>query len=206
MPRKEQKSKEKKRDRVWQLDELPTADQLQSEVKRRKYVRNYLRIAKSTVSSLIVVAAVAVIIATLLLPVLRVTGSSMSPTLQNDELVICQKTANFERGDIIAFYYNNKILLKRVIALSGDYVFIDTDGTVYVNDLPIDEPYVSEKALGECDIEFPYQVQEERVFVMGDHRSTSVDSRSSEVGCIAEEAIIGRVSLRVWPFEKLEFM
>lgn len=186
-------------------DDLPTTEQLEKEVKRRKYRGNYFKIMKSTVSSLIVVAAVAVLIATLLLPVLRVTGASMTPTLENDQLVVCKKTGNFEKGDIIAFYYNNKILLKRVIAVSGDFISIDADGTVYVNDEKIDEPYISEKALGECDLEFPYQVPEERVFVMGDHRETSVDSRSSQVGCIAEESVIGVVSLRIWPLKEIGF-
>lgn len=186
-------------------ENLPTTKQLEKEVKRRRYRNSYLKILKSTVSSLIVVAAVAVLIATLLLPVLRVTGSSMTPTLENDQLVVCKKTGNFEKGDIIAFYYNNKILLKRVIALPGDYISIDADGTVYVNDEKLDEPYVSEKALGECDLEFPYQVPEERIFVMGDHRSTSVDSRSSQIGCIAEESVIGVVSFRIWPFKEIGF-
>lgn len=180
---------------------LPSTNQLETELKRRKYINSYFRIIGSTLSSLIVVAAIAVLIATLLFPVLRVTGSSMTPTLENDQLIVCQKTGNFESGDVIAFYYNNKILLKRVIAVSGDYVSIAADGTVSVNGEVLDEPYVSELALGECDLEFPYQVPEERIFVMGDHRSTSVDSRSTQVGCIAEEAIIGKVSLRIWPME-----
>ena len=186
-------------------ENLPTSEQLEKEVKRRKYIHSYFRIIKSTVSSLLVVAAVAVLVATLLLPVLRVTGSSMTPTLENDQLVVCKKTGNFEKGDIIAFYYNNKILLKRVIAVAGDYISIDADGTVYVNDEKIDEPYISEKALGECDIEFPYQVPEERIFVMGDHRETSIDSRSSQVGCVAEESVIGVVSLRIWPLKDFDF-
>lgn len=187
-------------------ENLPTADQLEAEVKRRKFIRNYFRILKNTISSLIVAAAVAVLIATLLLPVLRVTGSSMTPTLQNDELVVCRKTGTFEKGDVVAFYYNNKILLKRVIAVSGDYITIDSDGTVYVNGEELDEPYVTEKALGECDIEFPYQVPDERIFVMGDHRATSIDSRSSRIGCVAEESVIGKVVLRVWPIGKIGFV
>lgn len=187
-------------------ENLPTAEQLEKEVKRRKYIRNYLRILRNTISSLIVVAALAVLTATLLLPVLRVTGSSMTPTLQNDELVICQKKGDFEKGDVVAFYYNNKILLKRVIAVSGDYITIDSDGTVFVNGEELDEPYVSEKALGECDLEFPYQVPDERIFVMGDHRETSVDSRSGQIGCVAEESVIGKVFLRIWPLGKIGFI
>ncbi len=127
----------------------------------------------------------------------------MTPTLQNDELVICRKYGDFEQGDVIAFYFNNKILLKRVIGVSGDIIDIGEDGTVYVNGKVIDEPYLNEKAFGECDLDLPYQVPDERVFVMGDHRATSVDSRSTSVGCIANEAIVGEVMLRIWPFEQI---
>lgn len=186
--------------------DIPEAEVLEFELKRIKNRREYLRILKSTTFSLIVVAAVAVLISLLLLPVLRVTGTSMTPTLQNDELVVCRKKGSFEKGDVIAFYYNNKVLLKRVIGVSGDVIDIKDDGTVFVNGEEIDEPYVDEKALGECDIKLPYQVPEERIFVMGDHRSTSVDSRTKKVGCIAEEAVVGRVVLRISPLKKLGFI
>ncbi|MGN0631280.1 MAG: signal peptidase I, partial [Ruminococcus sp.] len=129
--------------------------------------------------------------------------SSMTPTLQNDELVICRKYGGFSKGDVVAFYFNNKILLKRVIGVSGDIIDIAEDGTVYVNGEAIDEPYLNEKAFGECDLDLPYQVPDERVFVMGDHRSTSVDSRSTSVGCIANEAIVGEVILRIWPLKEI---
>ena len=128
----------------------------------------------------------------------------MEPTLKSDQLVMCRKRSNFERGDIIAFYYNNKILVKRVIAVSGDMVEIKTDGTVYVNSSKIDEPYVEEKSLGECNIDMPYEVPEQKVFVMGDNRATSVDSRSTTIGCISEEAVIGKVVFRVWPFKSIK--
>lgn len=183
--------------------DLPTAQQLDSEVKRIRRRNEYLKILRSTVSSLIVVAAIAVLVSLLFLPVLRVTGTSMTPTLQNDELVICRKYGEFKQGDVIAFYYNNKILLKRVIGVSGDVIDISEDGTVYVNGEKLEEPYLDEKALGECDIELPYQVPDERVFVMGDHRSTSIDSRSTSVGCIANEAIVGEVILRIWPLGQI---
>lgn len=186
--------------------DIPEAEVLEFELKRIKNRREYLRILKSTTFSLIVVAAVAVLISLLLLPVLIVTGTSMTPTLQNDELVVCRKKGSFEKGDVIAFYYNNKVLLKRVIGVSGDVIDIKDDGTVFVNGEEIDEPYVDEKALGECDIKLPYQVPEERIFVMGDHRSTSVDSRTKKVGCIAEEAVVGRVVLRISPLKKLGFI
>lgn len=189
-----EKEKEIKRD-------IPTAEQLYAEMKRVRYKKNFRKTIAATVNSLIVVAAVSVLISMLFLPVLRVTGSSMTPTLYNDELVICNKRSNYKQGDMIAFYFNNKILLKRVIALPGDWVEIKEDGTVYVNSVELNEPYIDEKALGECDIEFPYQVPESRIFVMGDHRSTSVDSRTSMVGCIADEYIIGRLIFRVWPFK-----
>lgn len=177
----------------------PTIPQLQEELKRRKYRKDYWRLLRNTVSSLIVAASIAVLISTLFFPVLRVTGTSMTPTLANDELVVCRKIGSFEIGDVVAFYYNNKILLKRVIGNSGDIIDIGEDGTVYVNGDVLDEPYLTEKAFGECDIDLPYQVPESRIFVMGDHRSTSIDSRSTAIGCVAEEAIVGRVILRIWP-------
>ncbi len=185
------------------LNDIPTAEQFQSEMKRINYKRNFRKTIVTTISSLIVVAAVSVLVSMLFLPVLRVTGESMTPTLYNDELVICNKRGNYKQGDMVAFYFNNKILLKRVIGLPGDWIDIKEDGTVYVNGEVLNEPYIDEKAFGECDIDLPYQVPESRIFVMGDHRSTSVDSRTSMVGCIADEYIIGRLIFRVWPREKI---
>ena len=186
--------------------EIPTVVQLEAELKRAKYRREYGKLLRNTISSLIVVAAIAVLVSMLFLPVLRVTGTSMTPTLQNDELVVCRKRGTFQSGDIVAFYFNNKILLKRVIGVAGDIIDIDDSGTVYVNGEALEEPYLNEKALGECDIELPYQVPDERIFVMGDHRSTSVDSRSTAVGCVAEEAVVGKVILRVWPVKQFEVL
>lgn len=185
------------------IEELPSAEQLEAELKKIKYRKEFKKILRSTISSLLVVAAVAVLVSMLFLPVLRVTGSSMTPTLLNDELIICSKRSNFKQGDIVAFYYNNKILLKRVIGTAGDYINITEDGTVYVNGERLDEPYVSELAFGNCDIELPYQVPDNRIFVMGDHRSVSVDSRSTTVGCIADEYVIGKVIFRIWPFKSI---
>jgi signal peptidase I len=183
--------------------ERPTSTQLKQELDRENYKRKYRRVLRSTVSLLTIAAAVAVLIVTLWMPVLQIYGNSMNPTLENGEVVVLVKTTNYKTGDLIAFYYNNKILVKRVIAQAGDWVDIDEDGNVSVNGEPIDEPYVTEKALGECDLTLPYQVPDERVFVMGDHRSVSVDSRSSQVGCVSKEQVVGKLILRVWPISQL---
>lgn len=183
------------------FNDIPTAAQFENEMKRLRYRQNFRRSVKSTISALITIVAAAVIVSTMLIPVLRVTGASMTPTLRNDEYVLCSKVSSLKQGDIIAFYYNNRILLKRVIGVAGDIIDIDEDGTVTLNGEVLDEPYISEKALGECDIDMPYQVPENRLFVMGDHRSVSVDSRSTSVGCIAEENIVGKVMLRIWPLK-----
>ena len=180
----------------------PTTEQLEGELKRVRYKSRYRSVLRSTIYSLITVAAIAVLITTLWFPVLRVYGNSMTPTLQNGEIIFTVKVSEFEPGDIISFYYNNKILIKRVIARSGEWVNMDADGNVYVNETLLDEPYLDEKAFGDCNIELPYQVPEGRVFVMGDHRSTSVDSRNSAVGCVAQEQIVGKILFRVWPLEK----
>lgn len=183
--------------------EIPTIDQLETELKRVKYKRRYTTVLKSTVFTLITVAAVAVLVATLWLPVLQIYGSSMTPTLQDGEIIFSVKTADFAQGDIVAFYYNNKILVKRVICSSGEWFDIDADGTVYVNEVALDEPYLTEKSLGETDIELPYQVPDGKIFVMGDHRATSVDSRHTAVGCVAQEQIVGKIIFRVWPLDRI---
>ena len=179
----------------------PTVAQLEQELKRETYRRRYNRVLRSTIYTLITVAAVAVLVATLFLPVLRIYGNSMTPTMTDGDIVVSVKGGSFARGDIIAFWLNNKILVKRVIGLPGEWVDIDGDGNVSVNGEPLDEPYLTEKALGECDIELPYQVPDGRLFVMGDHRSTSSDSRSGVVGCVAEEQIVGKLAFRVWPLD-----
>lgn len=183
---------------------MPSPQQLEDELNRTKYRARYRRVLRSTIYTLITVAAVAVLVATLLLPVLQIYGNSMSPTLTDRDIVVSFKQSDFKNGDVVAFYYNNKILVKRVIAQSGEWIDITEDGDVYVgkskSDMHlIDEPYVTDKALGDCNIEFPYQVPESRIFVMGDHRSISVDSRNTAVGCVAEEQLVGKLVFRVWP-------
>ncbi|MDD7739070.1 MAG: signal peptidase I [Lachnospiraceae bacterium] len=182
--------------------EMPGVEDLQKELDRVRYKRRYHSVLKSTVYTLITVAAIAVLVATLWLPVLQIYGNSMTPTLTDGEIIFSVKTSKFEPGDIVSFYYNNKILVKRVIACSGDWVDIDEDGQVYINDQPLEEPYLTEKALGDCNIELPYQVPDGKIFVMGDHRSTSVDSRNSAVGCVAQEQIVGKILFRVWPLNR----
>ena len=185
---------------------VPSLTEIQSERKRIRRKDYYKQALRGTVSVLVVVAAVAVLIATLFLPILQISGDSMSPTLEHDEIVVLLKTKKFERGDLIGFYYQGKILLKRVIALPEDEVAIDADGNVYVNGEQLEEPYVTDKGLGDCDLEFPYKVPGTSYFVMGDRRSNSVDSRNSVVGSIPREDIIGKVFVRVWPFSRFGFV
>ena len=182
-----------------QTKAYPTVAQLEHELKRVRYQSRYGRVLRSTVFSLVVVAAVAVLVAVLFLPVLQIYGHSMTPTLEDGDIVVSIKGSDFEPGDVIAFYYNNKILVKRVIAGPGDWVDIDKDGNVTVNGQALEEPYLQEKALGDCNIKLPYQVPDSRLFVMGDHRSVSVDSRNTAVGCVAQEQIVGRLVFRIWP-------
>lgn len=185
------------------LNERPSVDQLEAELSRVKYRQRYRTVLKSTVYTLITVAAIAVLAATLWLPVLQIYGNSMTPTLQDGEIVFSVKTTDLEQGDIIAFYYNNKILVKRVIAGPGEWVNICPEtGNVFVNDVLLDEPYLVERHFGDADIELPFQVPDGKIFVMGDHRSTSVDSRHTAVGCVAEEQIVGKIVFRVWPLDK----
>ncbi|MBR3238140.1 MAG: signal peptidase I [Oscillospiraceae bacterium] len=179
-----------------------TVEQLEHELQRERHKRSYRSTLLSTISALVIVAAVAVLVSMLALPVLQVVGESMTPLLHQGEIVIAPKGTAFQKGDVIAFYFNNKILVKRVIANAGEWVNIDADGNVFINDEPLEEPYISDKALGDCNISLPYQVPDGKIFVMGDHRSTSSDSRNTAVGCVAQEQIVGRVVLRVWPLNQ----
>lgn len=177
--------------------------ELRQELRRVKYNNKFAATLFNTVGTLVVVAAAAILVANLWLPILKVTGTSMSPTLQEGQVLMASKGHDFKTGDVIAFYYNNKILVKRVIAMPGDWVNISEDGTVYVNDIAIDEPYLNEKALGDCNIELPYQVPESKIFVMGDNRSVSLDSRNTAIGCVSEEQVVGRITFAIWPLSKI---
>ena len=181
--------------------QLPNSAEVERELQRERYRRRYRRTLKSTIFALVTAAAVAVLVATLWLPVLQIFGSSMTPTLQEGEIVVSVKVDEMEPGDIVAFYYGNKVLIKRYIAGPGSWVDIQEDGTVIVNGVVLEEPYLTEKDFGICDLEFPYQVPEETYFLMGDQRSTSVDSRHSSVGCISAEQIVGKIVFRVWPLQ-----
>ena len=178
---------------------LPTTGQLSRELKRGRYNSGFNGMLRSTIGILVTVAAIAVLIAVLLLPVLQIYGTSMSPTMNEGDIMVSVKGTKFETGEVVAFYYNNKILVKRVIANAGEWVDIDKDGNVYVNNKKLDEPYIVEKAYGETNIELPYQVPDSRIFVIGDNRSASIDSRNTSVGCVSDEQIVGKIVFRIWP-------
>lgn len=188
-----------------QKRDLPTASQLEEELKREQYRHRYSYVLRNTIYTLIVVAALSVLAATLFLPVLQIYGTSMEPTVTAGDIVVSLKGSEFKQGDLICFYYQNTVLVKRVIAVSGDWVDMDEAGNVYVNGELLEEPYLEEnaKAYGTVTIEFPYQVGEGRIFVMGDHRSTSIDSRTEEIGDVAEEYIIGKIVFRIWPLSRI---
>ena len=182
---------------------LPTKKQVETERKRYRRQKAYNKALGGTVYVLTIVAAVAVLIATLVLPVLQIEGTSMEPTLHNGDIVLLMKTTRFNHGDLCGFTWNNKLLIKRVIGVPGDWIEIDTDGTVYLNGEMLDEPYVQEKAFGECDLEFPFQVPQEQYFVIGDMRESSIDSRNTLIGCIPKDQIVGKVFFRVWPIKDI---
>lgn len=180
-----------------------TTGSLSKELERLNYRKRFWSIVRNSLYMLMAVAAVAVLIAVLWLPVLRVYGHSMDKTLQEGDVVLTVKGAQFETGDVISFYYNNKILIKRVIANPGDWVDITSDGDVYVNQKKLDEPYLSDRALGQTDLAYPYQVPEGQLFVLGDNRETSIDSRHTSIGGVSEEQIVGKIVYRVWPIKNI---
>lgn len=188
-----------------EIDSLPTKKQVETERKRYRRKKAYNKALGGTIYVLTIVAAVAVLIATLILPVLQIEGKSMEPTLVNGDIVLLTKTVNFDRGELCGFSWNNKLLIKRVIGVPGDWIEIDTDGTVYLNGEKLEEPYAQQLAVGECDLEFPYQVPQEQYFVLGDMRESSIDSRNTLIGCVEKDQIVGRVFFRIWPFETMCF-
>ena len=184
---------------------LPTKEQVEKERKLYRWKKAYMQALTGTIRVLTMVAAVAALIATLVLPVLQIEGTSMEPTLKNGDIVLLNKTTSFDRGDICGFAWNNKILIKRVIGIPGDWIEIDKDGTVYRNGEKLDEPYAEQIAFGECDLEFPFQVPQEQYFVLGDMRESSIDSRNTLVGCVENEQIIGKIFFRIWPMKHMKF-
>ena len=184
---------------------LPTKKQVETERKRYRRQKAYNQALRGTIYVLTIVAAVAVLIATLILPVLQIEGTSMEPTLSNGDIVLLAKTPRFDHGDLCGFTWNNKLLIKRVIGLPGDLIEMDTDGTIYLNGEQLNEPYVQQKAMGECDLDFPFQVPQNQYFVVGDMRESSIDSRNSLIGCVSKEQIVGKVFFRVWPFKSIRF-
>ena len=186
--------------------QFPTVGQIEAAISKEKYSRQYQKVLKSTLSSLIVVAAIAVLIATLALPVLQIQGSSMEPTLNDEEIVVLYKTSNLQRGQLCCFSYQNKFLIKRIIGVPGDTITMNEEGYVFVNGELLDEPYLLDRSLGECDVTFPLHISDNHYFILGDHRSTSIDSRSSVVGLVTKEQIVGQIFFRIWPFDALGFI
>ena len=187
------------------VESLPTKQQVETERKRYRRQKAYNKALGGTVYVLTIVAAIAVLIATLVLPVLQIEGTSMEPTLINGDIVLLTKTTNFDRGELCSFSWSNKLLIKRVIGLPGDWIEMDTDGTVYLNGEKLDEPYAAQLSVGECDLQFPFQVPQEQYFVLGDMRESSIDSRNTLIGCVEKDQIVGRVFFRIWPFKTMRF-
>lgn len=188
-----------------EISSLPTIKQVETERKRYRRQKAYNKALSGTIYVLTIVAAVAVLIATLVLPVLQIEGTSMEPTLVNGDVVLLTKTTSFDRGELCGFSWNNKLLIKRVIGIPGDWIEIDTDGTVYLNGEKLDEPYAEQLSVGECNLEFPFQVPQEQYFVLGDMRESSIDSRNTLIGCVAKDQIVGKVFFRIWPFKTIRF-
>ena len=188
-----------------EVSSLPTRKQVETERKRYRRQKAYNKALSGTIYVLTIVAAVAVLIATLVLPVLQIEGTSMEPALVSGDVVLLTKTTEFDRGELCGFSWNNKLLIKRVIGIPGDWIEIDTDGTVYLNGEKLHEPYAEQLSVGECDLEFPFQVPQEQYFVLGDMRESSIDSRNTLIGCVEKDQIVGKVFFRIWPFKTIRF-
>ncbi|MCD7757597.1 MAG: signal peptidase I [Clostridiales bacterium] len=185
---------------------IPSEAAVMAEKRRLEYRKKYRSVLTSTIYILTVVAAFSVLLATLFLPVLQVSGTSMDPTLSDGDIILLLKGGDFETGELCGFYYQNRLLLKRIIGVPGDIIDMDEEGNVTVNGEAPEESYVTEKSLGECDITFPYQVPENRYFLLGDNRTTSIDSRSTAVGCIEKEQILGKDVLQLWPLRDMALL
>lgn len=184
-------------------NDMPDTAMVERELEREENKRRYRRTLMSTVFMLITAAAAAVLTAMLWMPVLQIYGASMSPTLQEGEIVVSVKGSEIRQGDVVAFYHGNKLLVKRCIAVAGDWVTVHADGSITVNDVLLEEPYVTDPDFGASDVTYPYQVPDGKYFLVGDHRVSSVDSRHTAVGCIGSEDIVGEIVFRIWPFEAI---
>ena len=183
--------------------QIPDLELLEAELSRSRQRARRGSVVRSTAYSLLIVAAVAVILVILVMPVLSIEGVSMETTLYDGDVVIALNNHKFKTGDVVGFYFNNEVLIKRVVATETDWVDIDKEGNVYVNNVKLDEPYVTEKAFGDCNIAFLSQVPEGACFVLGDHRATSIDSRNTSVGCISNDVVVGKLLLRIWPLDAI---
>lgn len=188
------------------LDRLPSLEQLEDQLRQERYKVRYRYTLRTSIYTFLGAVAAAILVAVLWMPVLRIHGSSMSPALEEGQLVVSVRSKRLRQGDVVAFYYNNKILVNRVVAGPGEWVDIDEDGNVFINGELLEEPYLAEKAFGQCDIKLPYQVPDNQYFVMGDHRAASADSRSAAVGCVPVDALVGRLLFRIWPLNTIQMI
>ena len=193
----------KKKDNLEVVKKYKLSD-IEDELKRESYKSKYFKVLQSTIYVLIIIAAMAALVATLIMPVIEISGDSMKPILNEGEIVVTIKNKNLHTGDIVAFYQGNKILVKRVIAGAGSFVNIDNEGNVFVNGKELEEEYVKNKNLGEGDIKYPYQVPDGEWFFLSDDRNNLNDSRNSLIGSVKNDNIIGKVIFRVWPLNKFK--